>query len=294
MEHLQTCVDFFNECLSFKKKHRDFEIACENIDDFDQLDMESLKKAVNYYVHVKNELSELCHLKLCKHEFDQDDDLDTDITDFDSDAEVTDEDTDEETDADDGTDEDTDIDTDIDTDNEEYMDVLKDIDEDDSILFKADECCWEEILSPFYDVLKQNKSALVMIRNAEDRKEGEYMRLEKCFKPHEKNLCAKLLQEICYKFDDEGYKYFKNCSSAHIKSLVSYCKDKIKANVLEEMFGDNYKLLIDENVSLAQKRKLFRNNENINQLINYLKENTLPAINQFIKDKQMKYIEKYT
>ena len=60
------------------------------------------------------------------------------------------------------------------------------------------------------------------------------------------------------------------------------------------MFGDNYKLLIDENVSLAKKRKVFKSNENIDKLINYLKENTLPAIDEYIKTKQMKYIEKYT
>ena len=288
METLQSCVDFFNECLSFKRKHRQFEIACENLD-FDELDTESLQKVADYYVHAKNELSELCHLKLCKHEFDDKDD-DTDITDIDSDIDITDEDTDTETTDDNNSDEDTDENSY--DDNEE--EVKKDIDEDDSILFKQEECCWEKILSPFYDALKGNKTAMVMIRNAEDRKEGEYMRLERCFKSDEKNLCAKLLQEICFNFDEEGYKYFKNCSSAHVKSLVSYCKDKIKANVLEEMFGENYKLLIDENVPLAKKRKVFKNNENIDLLINYLKENTLPAINQYIKDKQMKYIEKYT
>ena len=288
MEHLQSCVDFFNECVSFKKKQRNFELACEILGyRIDELDMESLQKVAAYYVHVKNELSELCHLKLCKHEFDDKDD-DTDITDLDSDIDITDEDTDTETTDDNNSDEDTDENSY--DDNEE--EVKKDIDEDDSILFKQEECCWEKILSPFYDALKGNKTAMVMIRNAEDRKESQYMRLERCFA--EKNLCAKLLQELCYNFDEEGYKYFKTCSSAHIKSLVSYCRDKIKANVLEEMFGDNYKLLIDEKVSLAKKRKLFKNDDNIDKLINYLKENTLPAINQFIKNKQMKFIEKHT
>ena len=286
MDHLQTCVNFFNECLAFKRKHRQFEIACEKLGyDIDELDMESLQKVVEHYVHVKNELSELCHLKLCKHEFKDDEDMDLDTDDG------TDNDTDDDTDEDTEND-----DTDEDTDENAYEDEDTksdhDTDEDTSILFKPDECCWDKILSPFKDALKHDKTAMVMIRNAEDRKESQYMRLERCFA--EKNLCAKLLQELCYNFDEEGYKYFKTCSSAHIKSLVSYCRDKIKANVLEEMFGDNYKLLIDEKVSLAKKRKLFKNDDNIDKLINYLKENTLPAINQFIKNKQMKFIEKYT
>ena len=284
MEHLQSCVNFFNECLSFKEKLEDFELASAMLDcRIDELDTKSVKQVVEQYVYVKNELSQLCHTKLCKHEkmdLESDDDTDT-----------TDDETDDDTDVD--SDEDSSNNTDDDNNEDNTMEVDKKS-EDDSILFKQEECCWEKILAPFHDTLKENKVAMVMLRNAEDEMEGNYMRLEKCFESDETNLCAKLLQEICHKFDNEGYKYFKNCSSAHVKSLVSYCKDKIKANVLEEMFGDNYKLLIDENVSLAQKRKLFRNNENINQLINYLKENTLPAINQFIKDKQMKYIEKYT
>ena len=285
MDHLQTCINFFNECLAFKKKHRQFEIACENLGyDYDELDMESLQKVIEHYVNVKNELSELCHLKLCKHEFKEDENMDLD----------TDDDTDDETDDD--TDEDTDEDAEEDTDEDAEEDTKSDHDTDEntSILFKPEECCWNKILSPFNDALKHNKTAMVMTRNAEDRMESQYLRLESCFASDEKNLCAKLLQELCYKFDEEGYKYFKTCSSAHVKSLVSYCKDKIKANVLEEMFGDNYKLLIDGNVSLAKKRKLFKNDDNIDKLINYLKENTLPAINQFIKNKQMKFIEKYT
>lgn len=284
MEHLQTCVDFFKECQSFKKKHRNFEIACEELGyDFDELNMKSLQKVIEHYVYVKNALSELCHLKLCKHEFDDEDSEDDTDDDMDVD---TDEDTDNDMDVD--TDEDNDMDTDDDTD----MDV--DIDGDDNILFKPEECCWDKILSPFNAALKQNKAAMVMLRNAEDKQESEYMRLENCFASNEKNLCAKLLQEICYNFDEEGRRYFKHCSSAHVKSLASYCKDKIKANMLEEMFGDNYKLLIDENVPLTKKRKLFKDDENIDKLINYLKENTLPAIDQFIKNNQMKHIEKYT
>ena len=282
METLQSCVDFFNECLSLKEKQSDFEFACELLGcEIDQLDPKSLKQVVENYVNVKNELSELCHLKLCKHEamdLESDDNLDT------SDDDTDDTDT-----------EDTD-DTDEDNEKQYYekeMDEDKN-EEDDSVLFKHEECCWDKLLAPFHDALKENKAAMVMLRNAEDEMEGKYVRLEECFKSDEKNLCAKLLQEICFNFDEEGYKYFKNCSSAHVKSLVSYCRDKIKANVLEEMFGENYKLLIDENVSLAKKRKVFKNNENIDLLINYLKENTLPAINQYIKDKQMKYIEKYT
>lgn len=265
-----------------------FDLACEDLSyDFDKLDMTSLQTVVEQYVNVKNELTELCHLKLCKHEFD-DEDMDLESND-DTDTETTDDDTDDEE-----TDEDSSNDTDVDNDEDDNNDDKKDMDEDDTILFKPEECCWEKILAPFNDAMKENKAAMIMLRNTEDKMEEQYLRLEKCFKSDEKNLCAKLLQEICYKFDDEGQKYFKNCSSAHVKSLVCYCKDKIKANVLEEMFGDNYKLLIDENVSLAKKRKVFKNNENVDQLINFLKENTLPAINQYIKNKQMKFIEKYT
>ena len=285
MEHLQSCINFFNECLSFKEKQEDFEIASEMLGcEIDELDPKSLKQVIENYVNVKKELSELCHLKLCKHEdmdSDDDDDDDTD-TDDDTDMETTDDDTD-------------DTDSDVDNDQDIQKDMEEDKkDEDDSILFKQEMCCWEKILAPFNDALKENKTARVMLRNAEDEMEDQYMRLNKCFKDDEKNLCAKLLQEICYKFDNEGAKYFKTCPSAHVKSLVCYCKDKIKTNVLEEMFGDHYKLLIDENEPLAKKRKVFKNDENIDQLINYLKVNTLPAINEYIKNKQMEFIEKYT
>ena len=274
--------------MAFKEKQRKFELACEILGyDIDEVDIKSLKNVVDYYVHVKNELSELCHLKLCKKEFE---DEDMDSGDDDTDDE-TDDDTDDDTNDD--TDEDTNEDTDDDIEDVTEEEDSKDDNagEDDSILFKPDECCWEKIFTPFNNAMKQKKAAMLMLRNAEDEMEAQYMRLDQCFKSDEKNLCAKLLQEICYKFDDEGHKYFKNCSSAHIKSLVSYCKDKIKVNVLEEMFGDNYKLLIDENVPLAKKRKVFKNDENIDKLIRYVKENTLPAIDQFIKNKQMKYIK---
>ena len=287
MEQLQSCLNFFNECLSFKKKLEDFESTCEMLEcEIEELDMESLKKVIGNYVHVKNELSELCHLKLCKHEFEDmdvesDDDSETDESDDDTETDESDyeteEDNEDETSEDEGKDD----------------DKNEDEDEDDSILFKPDKCCWEKILGPFYDAIKENRAAKVMLRNSEDEMEEQYMRLDKCFETNEKNLCARLLQETCYSFDDEGYKYFKNCSSAHVKALVCCCKDKISDNVLEEMFGENYKLLIDETVPLAKKRKVFKNNENIDKLINYLKENLLPAINQYIKSKQMKYIEKY-
>ena len=76
--------------------------------------------------------------------------------------------------------------------------------------------------------------------------------------------------------------------------LASYCKNIVKAHTLEEMFGENYKSLIDDNVSLHKKRKIFKDKENIDKLITYLKENTLPKVHEFIQARQQHFLQKCT
>ena len=167
-------------------------------------------------------------------------------------------------------------------------------DEDDTILFRPEQCCFDKILEPFFDALNGNKLALATIQKEEDKKEEQYERLENWFEPKEKCLTAKLLQEICQGFYDKQHKFFKLCSSMHIKMLASYCKNIVKAHTLEEMFGENYKSLIDDNVSLHKKRKIFKDKENIDKLITYLKENTLPKVHEFIQARQQHFLQKCT
>ena len=290
MEYLHTCLNFFDECYQFKERYRKFENACQNLsfEDYEDMDHDILKEAIWTFVQVKQDLSELCHLKLCKHEFDaySDGDMDEDMSDSNDESY-------------DDTDDDSEGDTEKDSedcidDSQDSVNEGTSTEEDGSILFRSDECCWDKIMTPFYNAIKNKKTAEVMLRTAEDKMEDQYERLDKCFATNEKTFCAKLLQEICNKYDTEGYKFIKNCSSPHVKLLSSYCKDIIKVDVLEEIFGDNYKLLIDENVPLNKKRKIFKDNKNLDQLINYVKENTLPQVNQFINDKKQQFLEKHT
>ena len=83
MEYLHTCLKFFDECYQFKERYRNFENACENLSREDEdLDHDIIREAIETFVQLKQDLSELCHLKLCKHEFDaySDGDMDVDMS----------------------------------------------------------------------------------------------------------------------------------------------------------------------------------------------------------------------
>ena len=181
MEYLHTCLNFFDECYQFKERYRKFENACQNLslEDYEDLDHDILREAIGTFIQVKHDLSDLCHLKLCKHEFDAYSDSDMDIYDTNED---TDDDTDDDTedDTEDNTEDDTDDNTDVDSnegtaENQDSNDG-ESVSTDDagSILFKPEDCCWDKIMSPFYDALKHRKSAMILVRNAEDRMEDQY------------------------------------------------------------------------------------------------------------------------
>ena len=142
--------------------------------------------------------------------------------------------------------------------------------------------------------MKLNKFALNTIQREEDEKEEHYERLNEWFEMSERCLTGKLLQEICQGFNEKQHRFFILCPSLHIKMLASFCKNGVNANTLEEMFGDNYKLLIDDNVPLNKKRKIFKDKETIDNLITYLKEKTLPKVNEFIQARQQHFIKKST
>ena len=284
MNNIQICLTFFDDCLTFKEAYRRFKEACDTID-LDDYDDESLKEAAEYYVQVKHELSKICHFKWPKSYSDSDDDMDDDT----SADEVSDE-------SDDHDDQDSSNESDnmsTDGEDEEENEDEQDL-EDDTILFTPDNCCFEKVLEPFFDAMKRNKLALSTIQREEDEKEEQYERLEKWFESREKCLTAKLLQEICQGFHEKQHRFFKTCSSIHIKVLASYCKNIVKANALEEMFGENYNLLIDDNVPLNKKRKIFKDKDYIDNLITYLKENTLPKVHEFIQARQKHYLQKCT
>lgn len=289
MDELKTCLNFFDECLTFKEKYERFERVCMSLDP-DNFDDESLKEAAEYYVLVKHELSELCHLECHKYEQNEedsdDDDMDTSLSEASDDSDDSD-DSDEDSMSTDGEGEEGEED-------DEEEEEEDDEEEDSTILLRTNQCCFDKILAPFFDAMEGNKLALSTIQREEDKKEEQCKRLEEWFTPTEKCLTAKLLQEICEGFHEKQHKFFRLCSSVHIKLLASYCKNIVKANTLEEMFGGNYKLLIDEKVPLNKKRKIFKDKENIDKLITYLKENTLPQVHQFIQAKQQEILEKCT
>ena len=296
MDDLEKCLAFFAECLLFKAKYKDFEKVCQNMD-IDKMDKHALKEAAEYYVFVKKEMSRICHFKMAEHdnglfgsddemEVDSDDDTDSD-TDMDSDSNSDDTDTDMDTDNDSGdeTGDDTDTDDSMSTDGE-------DNDDDASVLLESDDCCWDKVLQPFFNEVEHNNSAFSAIQKEEDRIEDELVRMKSWFSSDEKPLCAKLITEICLRFDEEGYKFIKRCPSLYIKMLVAYCKDIDEDGVLEKMFGVNSDLIMDENVTLNSKRKVLKDKENITKLVNYIKENTLPMVKEFIQMKQKRYLDK--
>ena len=287
MDNIQICLTFFDDCLTFKEQYRRFKEACESID-LDDYDDEALKEAAKYYVQVKHELSDICHYKIPKSYEDSDDEMDTSVSEASDDDDSNNE-SDSNNMTTDGEDEEDPHDEEDEEDNEDYDD-----NDDAAILFRPEHCCFDEILEPFFDAMKGNKLALSTIQREEDEKEQQYERLEKWFKYREKCLTAKLLQEICHGFNEKQHRFFKLCSSVHIKVLASYCKNIVKANALEEMFGENYNLLIDDNVPLNKKRKIFKDKKNIDNLIAYLKENTLPKVHEFIQARQKHYLQKCT
>ena len=283
MGALQNILNFFDECLSFKDKIINFQNACSEFNP-DEVDDESLKEAAEYYVLVKHELSQLCHYRMTKCKSDDSDD-DMSIS--------TDEDT-EESDEDDevvksNNSSMSNTDGEVEDEVDEVDEEDEEDDDDDSVLVKSDDCCWNEILDDFSIAVAGNKIAMSAIQGEEDDKEDTYRGLEKWFEPNERNLSAKLIHTICQNFDDQGYKFIRNCPSIYIKMLVCYCKNT-KFNP-EEIFGNQSKLLIDDTVPLKQKRKILKGKENITKLISHIKETVLPSIKQCIQVKQMELLK---
>ena len=294
MDDLQKCVAFFEECLSFKAKYKSFEKVCRNMD-VDKMDKHALKAAAEYYVFVKKEMSRICHYRKTNHDnglFGSDDEMEVD-SDTESDTDM-----DTESDKTDSDDSDMDIDnetgdeTENDSDTGNDSDTDSEDDDDAIILFESDDCCWDKILQPFFNAAEYNYSAFKAIQKEEDIIEDDLERMKKWFESDEKLLCTKLITEVCHNFAEDGYKFIKRCPSLHIKMLVAYCKDIDEDGVLKNIFGVNSDLIIDEDVPLNTKRKIFKDKDYITKLVTYIKENTLPMVDQFIQMKQKKYIEK--
>lgn len=303
MEDLEKCFTFFDDCLSFKAKFKDFEKVCKNID-LDKIDKNRLIEAAKYYAFVKSEMSRICHYEKTFYDtgvFRSDDEMDMDSdhgTDSDTNMDK-DSDTDSAGSKSDDTDSDMDTDKEIggDSDTGDDSDNMSinsedDDDDDDEILLVSNDCCWVKILHPFFFKMEYNKTAFNATQKEEDRMEDELERMKNWLETGEKLLSAKLFTEVCHQFDEEGYGFIKRCPSLYIKLLVAYCKNIDDDGALEELFGENSDLIIDDDVPLNTKRKIFKDKESITNLITHMKENATPQIRNIIQSKQEKFLNK--
>ena len=101
-----------------------------------------------------------------------------------------------------------------------------------------------------------------------------------------------MMKEILFNYDRDCTNYFKLCESKYIKLLATYCKDVIDEKIGNKMFGQHYAKLIDLEFPLNKKRKLFTKNEIIKKLLNHIKDEAMPILNEYLVERHDHILKK--
>ena len=72
--------------------------------------------------------------------------------------------------------------------------------------------------------------------------------------------------------------------------LATYCKDNISEKTGNEMLGKHYGKIVDVKFPLNKKRKLFTNSDTINKLLDHIRDETMPILKKYLKERQRNII----
>ena len=160
-------------------------------------------------------------------------------------------------------------------------------DDDMADLFETEQCCIHELLKPFYETMIETKQFDVVrkIQIWNDEYEEKCLRFNQWFSPHEMDECAIMMKEILSNYEKEGTDYLKLCESKYIKVLSTYCKDVIDEKTGKELFDQNYARLIDLEIPLNKKRKLFTKKDVIHRLLKHIRNEAVPILNEFLVER---------
>ena len=300
MNDYYECYNFFQECSAFVIKHQNFLAACKRLKEHNEiLDPKMNNSFIELFANVQKEMESTCNEHKCIINHHTDDESESDISDI-----VESEDSDEnETDDDDDSDE-KESNTTNESDNEmdDNESDEEDNSEDDEMgyqedmadFFETTNCCIIELLKPFYDAMIETKQFEVIkkIQFWNDEYEQKCLRYDRWFSPHEKDESAMMMKEILFNYDRDCTNYFKLCESKYIKLLATYCKDVIDEKIGNKMFGQHYAKLIDLEFPLNKKRKLFTKNEIIKKLLNHIKDEAMPILNEYLVERHDHILKK--
>ena len=290
MENYYECYNFFKECSAFVIKYQNFITACQRIRDHNlKLDPKMFNLYADLFADVQKEMESTCIEHKCIMNLDTDNE--SDISDIeeseDSDKNEIDNDDTDENDSITTDESDNEMDeneSDEENDNEEDE---TDYDHDMADFLKTDNCCILELLKPFYETMIETKQYDVIrkIQIWNDEYEQKCLRFDQWFSPHERDECAMMIKEILYNYDRECTNYFKLCESKYIKLLATYCKYAIDEKTGDKMFGQDYAKLIDLEFPLNKKRKLFTKNDIINKLLDHIRDEAMPILNDYLAER---------
>ena len=291
MDDYYQCYNFFKECTAFVIKHKNFLAACKRIrDNNEKLEPKMYDALVDSFAIAEKDMNSTCNEHRCIVDYFQnaDDEMESDISDLeesdDSDQSEKEDDEKDVTDTS-STDESENEDNENESDEEDNNSVDEmEYDDDMADFFETDQCCIHELLKPFYETLIETKQFDVVkkIQIWKDEYEEKCLRFEKFFSPHEKDECAIMMKEILSNYDKKGSDYLKLCESKYIKLLATYCKDVIDEKTGKELFGQNYAKLNDLEIPLNKKRKMFTKKDVIRGLLNHIRNETLPILNEYL------------
>ena len=293
MNDYYECYNFFKECSAFVIKHQKFLAACKRIkDNNEKLDARLYDVFVPAFANAEKDMDSTCNEHKCiVNLYDSDDEMESDISDLEeSDDSDQSEKEDDEKDVSDtsSTDESENEVEENETDEEDNNSVDEmEYDDDMADLIETDQCCIHELLKPFYETLIETKQFDVVrkIQIWNDEYEEKCLRFEKFFSPHEKDECAIMMKEILSNYDKKGTDYLKLCESKYIKLLSTYCKDDIDEKTGKELFGQNYAKLNDLEIPLNKKRKMFTKKDVIHRLLNHIRNEVLPILNEYLVER---------
>ena len=293
MNDYYECYNFFKECSAFVIKHQKFLAACKRIrDNNEKLDPRMYDVFVAAFANAEKDMDSTCNEHKCiVNLYDSDDEMESDISDLEEsdDSDQSEKEDDEKDVSDTSSTDESENEVEENESDEEDNNSVDEMEYDDDMadLIETDQCCIHELLKPFYETLIETKQFDVVrkIQIWNDEYEEKCLRFDKFFSPHEKDECAIMMKEILSNYDKKDTDYLKLCESKYIKLLSTYCKDDIDEKTGEELFGQNYAKLNDLEIPLNKKRKMFTKKDVIHRLLNHIRNEVLPILNEYLVER---------
>ena len=294
MNDYYECYNFFKECSAFVIKHKNFITACKRIrENKEKLDPKVYDEFVESFAIAEKDMDSTCNEHRCIVDYfpNANDETESDISDIEEsdDSDQSENEDDEMDDSDTNSSDESENEVDESESDEEDNNSEDEMEYDDDMadLFETEQCCIHELLKPFYETMIETKQFDVVrkIQIWNDEYEEKCLRFNQWFSPHEMDECAIMMKEILSNYEKEGTDYLKLCESKYIKVLSTYCKDVIDEKTGKELFDQNYARLIDLEIPLNKKRKLFTKKDVIHRLLKHIRNEAVPILNEFLVER---------